>query len=124
MRQTRAGSYRCGGGCCKRDRDRQEGKLKPSKAKSTKGYKVHIEEVRNFVLRTSRSWITLSEIEQGLNLPNGYVRACLMDLNREGLVSRIMNREAHDGERDNVKVGGEGAGWAPSYVVNYQATES
>lgn len=99
MRQIRVAKYsKCGGLCCHKFKPAKEGgkrqmRLPASRSKKTKGYKVHIEEVKQWMhdkfdhVDTERyPWVFLypDDIARELNINIGYVCSCIMYLRTKG----------------------------------------
>lgn len=103
MRQSRVARYsRCGLGCCDRGPGKHKIKLKPSKSKRTKGYKVHLEAVFNYVERQPvEEYLRFHDLVRDLNIDAGYAMTCLKMLKTKGVKIRIHKKGwPHDSYRE------------------------
>jgi hypothetical protein len=104
MRQSRVAKYsRCGLCCCDRGPGKYKIKLKPSKSKRTKGYKVHLEAVFNYVERQPvGEYLRFHDLVSDLNIDAGYAMTCLKMLKTKGVKIRILKKGwPHDSRREH-----------------------
>lgn len=137
MRQTAVGKYsRCGAGrCCTPVKKRRLNKLKlkPSKSKCTKGYKVHLDAVRNYLERQDpESLIPFHDLVTTLNINAGYAMTCLKTLKTQGVKIHISKKGMpHDSYREDwnwrshwryryaQETHGYFSGWRGVYITKY-----
>lgn len=104
MRQHRVTKYsRCGLGCCVRRKGSIKAKLKPSKSKRTKGYKVHLDAVFNYLERQPVGvYLKFHDLVCDLNINAGYAMTCLKMLKTKGVKIRIHKKGwPHDSHREH-----------------------